>query len=247
MPPSAAMKSKESKRRANAGRKSTNQNNTSIDILKRLKDLSSFLDNEPSGEVLLNEDEMASIEIQNLKIRMNKLNLDNSLVSSNHDSIATSALSQFSDLNNSDASTSPNLNFHHNSKSRLPSYVANGEPLGYKQPSMNYQLHQSMSSNNFRSDSRLSNSSLVPSQVSSIHNSHLTSNCSNTKTKSAKKQCSAPDSLLATPVTSSLVTPSESRRSSKQMKKSESESFNHKDNVRNVYWIRFLFKVKTFS
>ena len=75
--------------------------------------------------------------------------------------------------------------------------------------------------------------SLVPSEVSSIHHSHLTNNCSNKNKKSAKNgnpaRHSAPNSLLVTPSTSSPGTPSESRRPSKpqgSIKKSESESFN---------------------
>ena len=60
------------------------------------------------------------------------------------------------------------------------------------------------------------------SEVFSMHNSHLTS-YSNKYKKSyqTSKQCSAPNSLLATP--------SESPRFSKQMKKLESESFNSND------------------
>lgn len=42
--------------------------------------------------------------------------------------------------------------------------------------------------------------SLVPSEVSSIHNSHLTNNCSNKK--SANQNHSVPTSLLTTPSTS---------------------------------------------
>lgn len=76
--------------------------------------------------------------------------------------------------------------------------------------------------------------SLVPSEVSSIHHSHLTNNCSNKNKKSAKygsnpQHHSAPNSLLATPSTSLPATPCESRRPSGKpsgsIKKSESESF----------------------
>ena len=73
--------------------------------------------------------------------------------------------------------------------------------------------------------------SLVPSEVSSIHHSHLTNNCSNKNKKSAKNGShhSAPNSLLATPSSSMPATPCESRRPSGHpsgsIKKSESESF----------------------
>lgn len=235
-------KAKDGRRRPTVGRKPNNQNNSCLETLKRLSDLTSFIDgnNEASANELINlnaEDENTSIDIQNLKKRMNKLNLNNSTDLVNRERFvinnslidSPNLIHHSSDQPHSTLNSTQNSSFHN--RSRLPSYVANGQPLGYKQPSINYQLHQSLSTNNFRSDSRLSNSSLVPSEVSSMHNSHLTSSCSNKNKKSnqTSKQCSAPNSLLATPSTSSPATPSDSRRSSKQMKKSESESFNSKD------------------
>lgn len=75
---------------------------------------------------------------------------------------------------NQNGQHAPNNQLNHQaSKSRIPCYAANGQSLGYRQPSINYQIHQSISTNDFRSESGLSNSSIVPSDVFNIHLSHL--------------------------------------------------------------------------
>ena len=96
----------------------------------------------------------------------------------------SSALNKTNEPNGKSVSQSKGKDSTGSSASKLPTWTGNGRPSSYKQPSQNYKDQQGQLASpapHARCDSRLSSiggnggggGGLVPSLVSSVHNSHL--------------------------------------------------------------------------